>query len=342
MASANRSATPVVEAGLLQDLQTQAPQYSFFQAARLLRQHLGDDAALRERVRIRPALTLAFPESDLAKVERGVDGRFHIEANFFGLYGVTSPLPTFYTEDLIQEAMQGYSARRDFIDIVHAALYPLLYQAWEKYRIWLAVHERRDGQRLRQLYALVGLRETPERQDDAQALLPFAGNLGMKSRSALGLQSLLAGLLGGLPVRVHPCAPRFVRIAPVYRSRLGGQASRLGEDSVLGEQVLDCAGNADIEIGPLQAELFHDLLPGAPLFDRVSRTVAWYLQAPLQCELQLWLEPQQRQGACLGRGWQRLGCNTWLGQGRSRVLAERPVRFGLNLFTAENDDHDAR
>ena len=73
MASANRSATPVVEAGLLQDLQTQAPQYSFFQAARLLRQHLGDDAALRERVRIRPALTLAFPESDLAKVERVVD-----------------------------------------------------------------------------------------------------------------------------------------------------------------------------------------------------------------------------------------------------------------------------
>lgn len=340
MASPDRSATTAVGAGLLQDLQEQASQYSFFQAVRLLRQHLGDENALRERLRIRPALTLAFPESDLAAIERTDEGQFHIQANFFGLYGVTSPLPTFYTEDLIHEAMQGYSARRDFIDIVHAALYPLLYEAWEKYRIWLAVSERQDRQRLRQLFSLVGLSDAPGREDDARALLPFAGNLGLRTRSALGLQALLAGLLGGVPVTVHPCVPQWVPIEPADRSRLGEQACRLGENSLLGQQVRDCAGNADIEIGPLAADVFHDLLPGAPLHERLNRTVSWYLSAPLHCELQLWLAPQQREPVCLGQGWRRLGCNTWLGQGRHPAMADRPVRFGLNLFSAETVHHD--
>src|SRR3546814_17691968 len=34
-------------------------------------------------------------------------------------------------------------------DILHAALYPLLFRAWEKNRTWLAVAERRDANRLR-------------------------------------------------------------------------------------------------------------------------------------------------------------------------------------------------
>jgi len=41
----------------------------------------------------------------LGEVER--DGhRFLITATFLGLYGVSSPLPTFYTEDLMDEASQ--------------------------------------------------------------------------------------------------------------------------------------------------------------------------------------------------------------------------------------------
>ena len=72
------------------------------------------------------------------QIELDADGRYRIEANFFGLYGVTSPLPTFYTEDLIDEMRQGHSAGRDFVDILHAALYPLLFRAWEKHRIWMA------------------------------------------------------------------------------------------------------------------------------------------------------------------------------------------------------------
>lgn len=315
----------------IDDLLENGSRYAFFQAMRLLRQRFPDEQALREHVRVRPALNLAFPDSDINGVRRDHEGRYHIEATFFGLYGVTSPLPTFYTEDLIQESMQGYSAMRDFMDIIHASLYPLLYQAWEKYRMWLVVGEQNNAQRLQQLYATIGIADAPQWEDDARAMLPFAGNLSTFPRSALGLQGLLQGLLRGAQVRVDPCMTRVVSIPDDARSRLGVRASVLGESTLLGEQVRDCAGNLDIVIGPLSADDFHSVLPGTPLHDRLCRVVAWYLPTPLRCELHLWLDPPMRRCASLGKGWHSLGRNTWLGKRPVPTLKQHPVRFPLPM-----------
>lgn len=329
MASPRRTTPPAMTDQPVDDLLDHGNRYAFFQAMRLLRQRVSDDQALRDSVRVRPNLSLAFPDTDLQTVVRDTEGRYHIEANFFGLYGVTSPLPTFYTEDLIQEAMQGHSATRDFIDILHASLYPLLFRAWEKYRIWVAIGEQRDTQRLQQLYSLIGIAGAAEWEDDARELLPYAGNLSFFPRSALGLEGLLRGMLNGLTVRVEPCVTRAVSIPESALTLLGSQTSVLGETSLLGQQVRDCAGNLDIVIGPMSADHFHALLPGAQRHRRISRAILWYLPSPLRCELQLWLHPDERRCASLGQGWQRLGCNTWLGKGSNPSLAARPVRFPL-------------
>lgn len=335
MASPYRTTSPAVidetAVAPMDDLLDNGSRYAFFQAMRLLRQRFPDDQALRDHVRVRPALSLAFPDSDIERVRRDDSGRYHIEATFFGLYGVTSPLPTFYTEDLIQESMQGHSAMRDFMDIIHASLYPLLYRAWEKYRMWLVVGEQNNMQRLQQLYATIGIADAPQWEDDARAMLPFAGNLSAFPRSALGLQGLLQGLLRGAAVRVDPCVPRAVAIPDNARTRLGQRASVLGEDTILGEQVQDCAGNVDIVIGPLSDDDFHSLLPGTPAHDRVRRVVAWYLPTPLRCELHLWLDISKRRCAHLGKGWHSLGRNTWLGNRHIPALKQHPVRFPLPM-----------
>lgn len=305
-----------------------ASGYAFFQALRLLRLRFDDDQALRDGIRVRPALSLAFPETDIDHIERDEAGRYRIEANFFGLYGVTSPLPTFYTEDLIDQAMLGNSAVRDFLDVIHAALYPLLFQAWEKYRIWLAVVERNDTHRLQQLAALVGLAGgDAQRTQDARDLLPFAGNLGYFPRSALGLEGLVGGLLGGVPVAVESCVLDTVIIPDVSRNVLGVQGTTLGEDALVGEQMADRAGSLAITIGPLSAKQFHELLPGAEPHRRLVRAIALYLDTPLRCELALQMAPQERQGASLGLGWQQLGYDTWTGTDDGNPC--QTVRFPL-------------
>mgnify|MGYP001574765194 FL=1 len=188
MASEDRAPTPVVIDPLLDD----GGEFGFFQALRLLRLRFPSEKDFVDNVRVRPRLGLGFPLRDIEGIEQDGDGRYRIEANFFGLYGVTSPLPTFYTEDLIDEQLLGHSAGRDFLDILHASLYPLLFRAWEKHRIWIDITERRDVKSLRQLQALIGIADArPEQRDQSNDLLRYAGLFNQYPRSALGLQQLV-------------------------------------------------------------------------------------------------------------------------------------------------------
>ena len=86
--------------------------FSFFQVMRLLRLLVSDWERTEEKrvkegekIRIRPELSLTFPASDVAKIEEFTDDgpSFLVTATMLGLYGTSSPLPTFYTEDLMNE-----------------------------------------------------------------------------------------------------------------------------------------------------------------------------------------------------------------------------------------------
>lgn len=329
MARKDRPLSPSVAD--IEPLLVEGHRYAFFQALRLLRLHLGEEA-FAQSVRVRPALTLSFPENDIVDIVRE-DDMLHITAAFFGLYGVTSPLPTFYTEDLIDEHLAGGSNSRSFLDIVHAALYPMLFKAWEKNRIWLAVTEKKDGRRLNQLMALLGLHHNAGAlpQDNLQALLPHAGNFNQYPRSAFGLQALVSGLLDELPVRVEPCVPRTVSIPPAARTRLGTQVCTLGTDALLGRQIAECMGQAHVHVGPMSASLFERLLPGESLFTTISKAISHYVEEPITCSLGLQVEPAEREPIALGGGWNRLGLNTWLPEPDPGV-ADSPGRTCDEIF----------
>ena len=337
MASEDRPFSPPVAD--IDTLLQSGPRYAFFQALRLLRLHLGEDG-FDQTVRMRPALKLSFPENDIDAIARDEE-KIRITANFFGLYGVTSPLPTFYTEDLIDEQLAGGTSARDFLDILHAALYPMLFRAWEKNRIWLAVSERQDADQLNQLMALIGLQQPGKRLPDVdqQALLPYAGNFSQSSRSALGLQALVSGLLDNLPVEVEPCVAREVSIPASARSVLGDQACGLGVDAMLGSHLTERSGLLIIHIGPIPPAQLEHLLPGGRWHTRLLQAIAHYVDTPVQCVLGLRVMAQQRQRVALGHCWNRLGLNTWLPE----VMPGEPGAPGRNcdeiFLSIDTDPH---
>lgn len=338
MASEDRSLSPAVMPAGADPLLAQGHRYAFFQALRLLRLRSADAQEFSQNVRVRPAATLSFPDRDIEEIQLDEAGKYRITANFFGLYGVTSPLPTFYTEDLIEEQLQGSSTARDFIDILHAALYPLLFRAWEKNRTWLAVAERQDAGRLDHLYALVGMGGgAGTHHPGVRGLLPHAGNFNQFPRSALGLQSLAAGLLDELPVDVEPCVPEIVSIPEPARCLLAEQACELGENAMLGSRIAERAGGLLIHIGPIPAPRLQDLLPGAALHERLVRAITLYLRAPLRCVLALRVEPRQRQGARLGEGWCQLGLNTWLPENVPGDIANPWPRYDEIFLPIDTD-----
>jgi type VI secretion system protein ImpH len=310
MAAATRSTTFAVK----EDLLANSDRYSYFQAVRLLGL-VARSGRHPENLRVRPKLALGFPENDIDSIEETASGGYRITANFFGLYGVASPLPTFYTEDLFDEEREGGHVTREFLDIVHYAMYPLLFDAWSKYRLETRIIEQEDGAALDHLYAFVGL-DNPDLRigllPGSAGLLRYAALLNQRPRSALGLKTMLADAFSGAQVWVQCCVPHTTAIPSDQQWSLGRQGSELGEDSYLGSLVDDYSG-LRIELSDVPQTLFHQLLPGAAGHRRLKFLTRFYLTDPCEIEVGLNLRHDDARAARMGDAqWSRLGLDTWL------------------------------
>lgn len=327
---------------LVNDLLTNSRAFAFSQAMRLLRrivhqQRDAGDGGARDPIRVRPKLSLAFPSADIDRIDAmDADGDvgYRITANFLGLYGTASPLPTFYTEDLLAEASQDETVSRDFVDALNQRIYSLFFQGWLKYRQYLQVNENGDARHLERLYCLAGLgSETLRRAQDKDypgfGLLRYIGLLTQYPRSAAGLETLLADALGGIPLRVVPCIARKARIPEPQRMRIGLAGNRIGVDGYLGEEIEDRMGQFRIEIGPLDQAGFLRFTPGKEGYKTVAALAATYVTDPLAYEVELVLAARQAQTVALGDPVRAvLGVTTWVFS--ESHLGEVRTRFAVN------------
>jgi type VI secretion system protein ImpH len=327
MAAENRATALAIK----EDLLANGRKYSYFQAIRLLRLFERNAGAQQERLRIRPKLALGFPENDVDRIEALPEGGYRVTANFFGLYGVASPLPAYYTEDLFAERREGGHVARDFLDIVHYAMYPLLFDAWKKYRIQQCILEEESAESLDRLYAFSGLANRRLREAVLPGdiwLLRYAGLFHQQRRTALGLQTMLSDAFAGVHVEIDCLAQSRKRIEPDQRWALGQQTQHLGEDVFLGSEVDVCGSQIVIRMSDVAEPQLQDLLPGNPGHRRLHFLTNFYLSDSRDVVAEI--HPRKNTvGAARfgGAGWSRLGLDTWLSP---RGSAEpKAVRFGL-------------
>ncbi|UCE52962.1 MAG: type VI secretion system baseplate subunit TssG, partial [Desulfobacterales bacterium] len=273
---------PDPKAGLKLELLKEGHAFSFFQVMRLLRffarQSSGapkSPSDLSQKIRIKPNLSLAFPASDVERIEElgdRDDSQFLITVNFLGLYGSVSPLPTFYTEDLIDEEAEDESVSRDFIDILNQRLFALLFECWGKYQQYLQVVEQESSAHIDRLFCLLGLGEKTLRKDitEPHRLLRYLGLFTQFPHSALGLKTLLDDAFGAIPVEVIPCVERIAKIPQSQTLRLGASGCRLGADTYLGDELPDRMGKFRIRLGPLTGADFKRFSPGTEDFERLA------------------------------------------------------------------------
>ena len=110
MEASNRTAT----SDLIDDLLKNSKRYSFFQAVKLLETAYSQNVPTgrqgplnQETIRFLANPSLSFPSSDIEAISENkefpdVFPPFQMTVNFLGLYGPSSPLPTFYTEEIIR------------------------------------------------------------------------------------------------------------------------------------------------------------------------------------------------------------------------------------------------
>lgn len=264
----------------------------------------GVDRFLRRNVRVVPWLSLAFPPSEVVSVEKREENGepfYRVVVPYYGLYSTMGALPTFYTEELLDEAREDESISRDFLDIINNHLYHLLYATNRHADIARRTVESASRAAEFIQYSVIGQAED-ELRDAGLHALAIADVLAQRARSAARLGRYLSFVLGRVDVEVEQCVERRAPVPRHQRCALGSGNCRLGGDAVLGETVSDSTGKFRVHLRSVKPGEAQDFLPGRDGFDLFRRRVEFYLDSPQEFELMLHPDGSAPPPAVLGEG----------------------------------------
>jgi type VI secretion system protein ImpH len=291
-------------------------RFSFVQAIRLLRLIFKDiDKEIEQKLRFRPRLSLDFPKSDIEKIEKK-DEFIRITVTFLGLYGESSPLPTFYTEILLEESLNDKSAMRDFIDIFNMPVYQLYFKVWLKNRLGIRINEYHDERALNFLHIFSGLptKNIRDKFDFHHLMLKYNGLNMRYVKSAESLRALVSDFTNNHDVQIQQCIEQKVSIPNNQRCLLGVKNTTLDDNLHVGSKIKDRMGKFRIIIKNLSISKFNALLPDTNEFKSLVKVITLFLNNALNWDIALELKKNENKTVMLGdSNFSRLGMNTWLG-----------------------------
>lgn len=285
----------------------------------------------------------------IKELVRAGDGPLRMSVTFMGLYGVSSPLPSYFVDPVTLRKIEYFELKK-FLDIFSHRIYSLYYRAWKKYRHYAQFRPERPDDYTLRLLALTG--QWPRRIGKVHVggqsaefnllRIPYARFLGNRVRSAKGLQQLLRGYFGFERVKIKQFQSSWVEIP--LKARLGDQSVRLGRSMRLGDNMRDRLSRFTVEIGPMPRAMFNRFLPpleeslgafrgpagkGASpgetpeererrgswrLAHQVRELIDAYLRDPLEYRIKVILEPEESGVPALGSEHARMGMGIWLGE----------------------------
>lgn len=269
---------------IVEKLLKQPKSFNFYQAIRLIGHLLNYDEkhGLKGRLDIVPWLSLAFSGTDIRDIKWDEeDNRFTLTASFFSLYGTTSPLPTFYTEQLIQDDNDDHIEVKALLDIFHQRLYSLLFLAWSKSRIYEQFAEYQDAFYQKVLYGYIGMSEEDVRKKipNYQQLLKYASHWVSDSKSVWSLRDFLTDYFK-VPFHVFSFLRAIKPIPEEQYCLLGKDNHQLSKTSYLGSQFKSNSNSLLIQIGPLSAEVFPHFLSKMANIERLKLLLQLYIKQP--------------------------------------------------------------
>lgn len=309
---------------LARRLVAEGPQFALFQAIGLLEAFHPDAPAIghqgppgREAIELGGVLDLVFPSSDLTELKRVANERFRLETSVLGLYGVDSPLPGPYTEDLLHQ--EEPEREQGFYDIFQHRLLSLLYRAWLRPRYGVRFQMGGRDPMSCWLRRFVHVDGSPR----GQALLGFAGLLTQEPRSAATLLAVARTSFEDVEIDIDPFLERWVDLADDQQVRIGSKNARLGE-TVLGSRIRDRSGSFLLRLKTTAVETYRKYLPDGERLELLADLVRLFNTDMLDMVVELRLTPEVRTQSALGAEATRLGWSAWLGNAAPQA---RRVRF---------------
>ncbi|MFT6260720.1 MAG: type VI secretion system protein ImpH [Bermanella sp.] len=318
---------------LEQDILENGTEYNFFQAYRLL-ESVNETYPVSARrparkIEVRPELSLGYTEQDISKINALDKNRgYEIISQLPGLYGVASPLPDFYNEELLDNEWDEHEAPREFLDIIHKQLFPKLYQAWRLYKLNLNTVERSNDSYWNLLFSLLG---DPNIENNGlkDLKLRYFSLFANKERSKEGIRILISDFLDLDNIEIQEFNRQEVNISESLRCRLGEKNHQIGVAHI-GSKILDQSLRVTAVANNISELQYKTLNEDTVKLDTLKQLLTEYLKKPLQLDLKLNVDVTES-SICLGKSWNQLGITSNIGTPSDSKKSTNPVARPITI-----------
>lgn len=314
-------------------------EFDFHQAVRLLEKlrpeanPLGEGSnPLKEALSIQSRVTLSSSGADIQSLTLSeTDKPPVLTVNFLGLAGIGGPLPTPYTELMIERLRQKDTSFKDFLDIFNHRLASFWHRMRKKFALGIAQVRPDKTPEGKVFLDLVGIELDPLRNRLAvsdQALLSFASAFWKRPRSLIGLQRMLRSYFQ-LPITVFQFQGQWQNAPARDWTRIGiaenAQHQVLGKSAVLGKRSWDQTAGIMLHIPPLTYKQFVCFQQESALEYTALRDLTFfYVGLAQSAHVSFALQREQIEPTLLNRQF-GLGRTTWITRGEGKGFPEDPV-----------------
>lgn len=290
------TATPLIEA-----LGEKLPYINFYRFCQLLEKSNANFYELGrshdpkdDPIRFRPHRGMGFPVTEI----KGIDSldKYRkstvpsLRTTFLGLYGITSPLPTSYLDDIAQYR-DGTDSLTDFLDIFNHRLTTQFYRIWRKYSYPATFDEGGSDNTSQYLYGLIGLGIpgcANQVQSPLSRFLALLGILRLPTRTAEGISALVKLLAPSTKVNIIPHDPR--RIALEIPTAMSCTSPiTLENKPVLGSYAIDVNSQVLIKLHTENKDEAKGWLPDGSIYQDFMALLRVYLGSRVNARLRLTL-----------------------------------------------------
>lgn len=307
-------------------------KYSLSQGVRVAMTHLKSyypnesPTELYERLQFKSNASLSFAKSELSKIEfietpRGKN--VEIVLNFMGLFGASSPLPSHYSE-MVLDSLDEDRSLHDFINLFNHHIQKMIFPIWQKQRYYIQYESTLEDKFSKYMLSLLGLYSQSKMKNSSlnfRKLLPFIGILSMKQKSARSILSIVRHYLAHDDLEIVQCIPMVEEIPSWQFSRLGDMNCSLGSDTLIGTTVRSKSSKIQILLNNVSFEMCMEYSLHGNKIRELQELMNLTVNEPLEFELCLKIPNSEIESWKLSQ--HHLGINSFLG----RVDKEQTIKL---------------
>jgi type VI secretion system protein ImpH len=293
-------------------------------------EHPADDP-----VRFRPDPGMGFPAGELKSIELSAFDPSRpatVRTRLLGLYGVDSPLPTAYLNDIAQRR-EGHEALEAFLDIFNHRVFTQFYRIWRKYSYPAAFEKGGTDATSQCLLGLIGLGIPGTAEHITTPVSRFLALLGvmrLPTRNAEGVVALVKLLAPNTKADVMAHWPKKI-LLPSPASLSPTRPVKLSQGTPLGAVAHDVNSQLCLTLFTQDRAEARGWLPGAQLHSDLLVLLRVYLGWRCTAKLRLSLPVDSLPSPALGRSNVLLGMTAVLGLGSEAMRINGCDTLTINI-----------